>query len=126
MLSSQDFEELPKNDWYETNGKNRSFNVIDMFIRAWKNERNSPDIQTYRQDLMDQLFRILSMEEAHANELYQNVNVNSESAFFSKMVTIDMERLRFMIKNYLTIRLQKVYKGSENFGIRSMITRSFR
>jgi hypothetical protein len=108
MLSSQNPDELSKTDWYETNKKNNSATVIEMFIRVWKNERSSPDIQIYRQDLMDQLFLILSMEETHANELYQNVNVNSESAFFSKMITIDMERLRFMIKNYLTIRLQKV------------------
>lgn len=108
MLSSQDINTLLKSEIDEATVKPNSADLVNAFIRAWKNERCSPEIQKYEGKLIEELFCILSQEEAHAKQLSQNVHITSESAFFAKMVSIDMERLRFMIKNYLTIRLKKV------------------
>jgi hypothetical protein len=108
LSSSQDSDVLLRSETNETTSRKNAATMVHAFIRVWKNERCSPELQKYEGDLIEKLFHILSKEELHAKQLAQNVHITSEAAFFAKMVSIDIERLRFMIKNYLTIRLQKV------------------
>jgi len=79
---------------------------VHMLMKSWINERCSPDILPYDNlvnDLLEQL-------EVQSEIIESNKNENVNAAFQNMLCQQEMDRVKFIIKNYLRTRLNKIEK----------------
>jgi len=79
---------------------------VHMLMKSWINERCSPDLLPYNNlvnDLLEQL-------EVQSEIIEANKNENVNAAFQNMLCQQEMDRVKFIIKNYLRTRLHKIEK----------------
>ncbi|KAG4092449.1 GINS complex, Sld5 component [Neocallimastix lanati (nom. inval.)] len=88
------------------NDDSEEISDVHMLMKSWINERCSPDILPYNNlvnDLLEQL-------EVQSEIIEANKNENVNAAFQNMLCQQEMDRVKFIIKNYLRTRLQKIEK----------------
>ncbi|KAI8578840.1 hypothetical protein K450DRAFT_244783 [Umbelopsis ramanniana AG] len=93
---------------YET-GLDDEFATDDVaeMTQIWINERNSPEILPYRRRLVEDLTELIEHQGMVAME---GLSENVDMRFRSMLYQTEMERIKFLIRNYLRTRLYKIEK----------------
>jgi len=89
-----------------TNDDLEEISDVHMLMKLWIKERCSPDILPYN-DLVNDLLEQL---EVQSEIIEANKNENVNAAFQNMLCQQEMDRVKFLIKNYLRTRLQKIEK----------------
>ncbi|KAG2179375.1 hypothetical protein INT44_006221 [Umbelopsis vinacea] len=94
--------------FYET-GLDDEFATDDVaeMTQIWINERNSPEILPYRRRLVEDLTELIEHQGMVAME---GLSENVDMRFRSMLYQTEMERIKFLIRNYLRTRLYKIEK----------------
>ncbi|RCH89541.1 GINS complex subunit, partial [Rhizopus stolonifer] len=84
---------------------------VSELTRIWMNERNSPEVLKYRRDLVESL---LDAIETQSNKIFDTMDLNTDgqSRFVTVLLQTEIERIKYLIKNYLRTRLSKIEKFS--------------
>lgn len=77
------------------------FKVLENLENAWLNEKNSPEILKYEEEMIDLMFGQLEHMES-------NLQLVSANDFRRITHSMELERIRFIIASYLRCRLQKI------------------
>jgi GINS complex subunit 4 len=91
------FSELP------LNGTNGAFSSAAL-RQAWQNEKNSPEILNYEGYLVHEVTEQLQRRE---DQLMAGATSVQEQ-FTANLLKMEMERVRYILKSYLRIRLAKI------------------
>jgi len=89
-----------------THEETEEISDVHMLMKSWINERCSPDLLPYNNlvnDLLEQL-------EVQSEIIEANKNENVNAAFQNMLCQQEMDRVKFIIKNYLRTRLHKIEK----------------
>lgn len=82
--------------------------VLENLEIAWLNEKSAPDILPYQGEMVELMLGQLT----HMEENLQAVNQNDFRIITHKM---ELERIRYIIVNYLRCRLQKIEEYTQHF-----------
>jgi GINS complex subunit 4 len=86
------------------NDRPRAGGPDERLMRAWVNERCSPNILQYATDLV-------SLVQGRINRAEQNMMEKNDDEQFQKWATylaLELDRIRFLLKSYLRCRLMKI------------------
>ncbi|KAG8936778.1 GINS complex subunit [Tulasnella sp. 418] len=83
---------------------------VTRLIRAWTDERNSPDLLIFRGELLDDLLQKLHQQAIMVEHLSVDPNTTEEEHLRLTLVQMDMERVKFIVKSYARVRLYKIEK----------------
>lgn len=88
---------------------------VQELTQTWINERTSPALLPCKQDLLDRIMLRVSeqIEFIEVNSL--EMNPNSDIKFQLLIVETELERIKYLIRSYLRIRLLKVDKYMEYY-----------
>lgn len=75
---------------------------------AWLNEKSAPEILPYQGEMVE----LMLGQIAHMEENLQNVNNKNDFRFITHKM--ELERIRYIIVNYLRCRLQKIEEYSQH------------
>ena len=77
--------------------------AIEEVIRAWCNEKASPELLPYRADLVDSLMAFVSEQQTH-------LATSKRDVFTQGLYQLDIDRVKFVLASYLRARLSKVQR----------------
>ncbi len=77
--------------------------LMNSLITIWKNEKFTNDILLYQNNLISDAINLVEQTE---KELKENT-IEKEN---SELIELDLERMKFIIKDYLRIRIMKIEK----------------
>ncbi|KAG8999958.1 GINS complex subunit, partial [Tulasnella sp. JGI-2019a] len=80
---------------------------IARLIRAWTDERHAPDLLVFQGDLLDGLLQRLHEQAVMVTHLQTDPNTTEEEHLRLTLVMTDMERVKFMVRSYVRVRLHK-------------------
>ncbi|KAG9034126.1 GINS complex subunit [Tulasnella sp. JGI-2019a] len=83
---------------------------IARLIRAWTDERHAPDLLVFQGDLLDGLLQRLHEQAVMVTHLQTDPNTTEEEHLRLTLVMTDMERVKFMVRSYVRVRLHKIEK----------------
>ncbi|KAI9253825.1 hypothetical protein BDA99DRAFT_562785 [Phascolomyces articulosus] len=84
-----------------------SDDTIKQLTNAWMNERNSPELLTYKGYLVNELVEALDFQ---ANRILETPMTTHQDKLNSMLYQNEIERIKFIIKSYLRTRLHKIEK----------------
>ena len=76
---------------------------IESLIRAWCNEKASPDLLPYQGDLVDLFLSNVKAQQEHLAGEKRDV-------FEAGLYQLDIDRVKFVLASYLRARLAKVQR----------------
>lgn len=74
------------------------------FRKAWMNEKNAPELLYFQSRLVTSVQRKLSKQLRKIEEY----DANEDERFQNKLLQMDAERVKFLVADYLRVRLQKI------------------
>ncbi len=77
--------------------------LINGLIKIWKNEKFSNDILLYQNSLISTAIDLVEKTEKELKDS----SIEKEN---SDIIELDIERMKFLIKDYLRIRIMKIEK----------------
>ncbi|ORE21715.1 Sld5-domain-containing protein [Rhizopus microsporus] len=80
---------------------------VKELIVVWMNERNSPEMLPYRNDLVDSLTKAVEHQSEKIFEQME-INTDTESRFIQMIQQTEIERIKYLLRSYLRTRLFKV------------------
>lgn len=109
VKNNEEDQEIAQN-FIESNSLNHSI----LFLQSlWKTEENSPEILPYNQEIVDEIRKILEEQQEFLNKI---VNSSSSVNFFTiNIYQMDIDRIRYVLLNYLRCRIKKIEKSVEFF-----------
>lgn len=75
-----------------------------LLEKAIKEEKFIPSLLTYQRQLLKAIFEHVRIQETRAKDYERNLN----NSFIIDIILLDIERVKYLIKAYLRIRLSKV------------------
>lgn len=87
----------------ENDDTENSNTLMNSLITIWKNEKFTNDILLYQNNLISNAINLVEQTE---KELKEN-KIEKEN---SDIIELDIERMKFIIKDYLRIRIMKIEK----------------
>lgn len=92
--------DIKKQDDDDSEYKNRD---LEIMTKHWINEQNSPELLTFQGELIADLREMIETQ-------VQNLHSGSLD-FTSRLIMLqEIERIKFVIRQYLRIRIQKIEK----------------
>lgn len=79
---------------------------IEILISLIIQEKTCPDIQVYQEELIKSLSEKVNAQEASINEIPKE---SQENKLFIDLYKLDLDKVKFLMKMYFRIRLQKVW-----------------
>ncbi|KAI9033586.1 hypothetical protein CLU79DRAFT_841507 [Phycomyces nitens] len=79
---------------------------VNALTHAWINERNSPELLKYKRRLVESLLDKLREKI----DSLDSTTVDAKNMFISVVYETEVERIRYLIKSYLRVRLFKIEK----------------
>eukprot|EP00890_Picochlorum_soloecismus_P003979 jgi/Picsp_1/4582/NSC_01952-R1_protein len=79
-------------------------NDYQLLKRAFMNEKASPEILPFQEDLVSRLYMQMNQQE----ETLANTEESGDFELIRTMIVVELTRLRYMLRAYLRVRLQKV------------------
>ncbi|KAG8905680.1 GINS complex subunit, partial [Tulasnella sp. 403] len=83
---------------------------VEQLTRAWTNERHSPDLLLFKGELLDGLLQKLHEQGLMVEHLQTDPSTTEEEHLQLTLVRTDMERLKFIVRSYVRVRLWKIEK----------------
>ncbi|KAI8880252.1 GINS complex, Sld5 component [Backusella circina FSU 941] len=80
---------------------------IALLTQAWINERNAPDLLAYRRFLVEPLIESL---EKQSERVAEDIESGSDNKLHIMIYQTEMERVKYLLRNYLRTRLYKIEK----------------
>jgi GINS complex subunit 4 len=77
---------------------------------AWINERMSPELLDFEADLLDKIMVRVREQVIFIEEQSMNIQPGTDLKFILLVVESELERIKFLIRGYLRIRLSKIDK----------------
>jgi len=74
-------------------------------MRAWLNEKSSPDVLPFREDLVDYLMKQVQRQKERVDHESAQDPAN---AFVANLFYMEIERIKYTLRSYLKSRLAKV------------------
>lgn len=84
------------------NAQSNHIKYLEM-IDAWRNEKLSQDLLPHKEELITYLITKIEKKEQEITDL----KMDKDTKYF---IEIDIQRIKFLIKDYLRIRLMKIEK----------------
>ncbi|KAI9492985.1 hypothetical protein BDB00DRAFT_976304 [Zychaea mexicana] len=84
-----------------------SGDTIKQLTEAWMNERNAPELLTYKGYLVNELVEALDFQ---VNRILETPMTTHQDKLNSMLYQNEIERIKFIIKSYLRTRLHKIEK----------------
>jgi GINS complex subunit 4 len=78
--------------------------------KIWVNEKFSKDLLKYETQFMQELIYIIEKREEELKDLAQEINENTKKLEDLNLMELDLDRVKFLFKDYLRIRLMKIDK----------------
>ena len=80
-------------------------NVYSKLIIEWQKEKFSDDLHPYKEDLINKVSSLIDSTKENIDK-----NFSDENQFLKEIMELDLERLIFVLKDYLRIRIVKIEK----------------
>ncbi|KAI9480388.1 MAG: hypothetical protein EXX96DRAFT_482391 [Benjaminiella poitrasii] len=81
--------------------------MIAEMTQAWIDERNAPEILPYEHALVEPLIEAI---EAQTEKIIEDMEDNTGNKFESMIYQTEVERVKYLLKSYLRVRLFKASK----------------
>ncbi|KAH6561731.1 hypothetical protein BASA50_000503 [Batrachochytrium salamandrivorans] len=82
-------------------------NIYQNMTRAWVNERAAPVLLPYQHKMVEEL---RSITETQQEELHSRYMASAASNFARFICGLELERIKFVLRSYLRLRLTKIQK----------------
>eukprot|EP01098_Paradermamoeba_levis_P014006 TRINITY_DN6562_c0_g1_i1.p1 TRINITY_DN6562_c0_g1~~TRINITY_DN6562_c0_g1_i1.p1 ORF type:complete len:206 (-),score=34.87 TRINITY_DN6562_c0_g1_i1:288-905(-) len=82
----------------------RGYTDYSQLKQAWLNERCSPEVLVYQKTVVERLSQKIKTQE----EVIQKNNTDVNQAFMVNLLSLELERAKYIIKAYLRARLEKI------------------
>lgn len=83
----------------------RQINILSTLQTLWKNEKFSSDLLPYKEQIISQIINIIESREKEINTNPKKLDKETLD-----IMELDLQRIKFIIKDYLRIRLFKIEK----------------
>jgi hypothetical protein len=83
-------------------GINNSKNYVSELQRLWMNEKISKDLLRFNEDLIDKITTLIDQKEKELKQKQHKKDADID------ILELDIERVKFILKDYFRIRLKKV------------------
>ena len=83
----------------------RQINILSALQTLWKNEKFSSDLLPYKEQIISQIINIIESREKEINTNPKKLDKETLD-----IMELDLQRIKFIIKDYLRIRLFKIEK----------------
>ncbi|KIK80575.1 hypothetical protein PAXRUDRAFT_158300 [Paxillus rubicundulus Ve08.2h10] len=83
---------------------------LQQLIRYWTNERHAPDILPTEEDLLSRLLDHIRSQSETVQLLRSDPSSSEEEHFRIMLAQTEVERVKFVVRSYLRIRLFKIEK----------------
>lgn len=87
-------------------GETRS--SIVRLAHAWLDERGSPEVQPWNASMVEEVMDQIGQQQSILDSLASDVSTSEEEHFRLNLVQLDVERAKWLLRNYLRSRLAKV------------------
>lgn len=85
-------------------GEERGISPVLHLQQAVLNEKGSPEILEFKQELVDNVSQALGQQES----LVDTLETNAEADLARLMYTMENRRVKYLLKTYLRVRLKKI------------------
>eukprot|EP00128_Syssomonas_multiformis_P008678 Colp12_sorted_trinity150504_noHs@25695 len=82
-------------------------NDVKLLLEAWRNEKLCPEIQHHHSDLIERISLAVKEQE---DSIQEGVTENLNNYYFGRIFHSEVERVKYMIRDYLRLRLWKIEK----------------
>lgn len=83
---------------------------VEKLKKAWINERMSPELLEFETEVLDKIMVRVREQVEFIEEQSMNIQPGSDLKFILLVVESDLERIKFLIRGYLRVRLSKIDK----------------
>lgn len=87
-----------------TSAKNST--MVTRLKTAWQNEQLAPDLLKYEHEVLEYLLEATRKQQ----EIIDKQSNSIESHFQAQLLSMELERVKYMLQSYLRIRLWKIQK----------------
>ncbi|KAI3627203.1 SLD5 [Malassezia furfur] len=87
-------------------GETRS--SIVRLAHAWLDERGSPEVQPWNASMVEEVMDQIGQQQSILDSLASDASTSEEEHFRLNLVQLDVERAKWLLRNYLRSRLAKV------------------
>ena len=87
-------------------GETRS--SIVRLAHAWLNERGAPEVQPWNASMVEEVMDQIAQQQSILDSLASDASTSEEEHFRLNLVQLDVERAKWLLRNYLRARLAKV------------------
>ncbi|KAJ3426832.1 sld5 protein [Anaeramoeba flamelloides] len=90
--------------------------ILSNFIQAWTNEKNSPEIFPYETELITEIRNHINTQQQIIDKNLEQIkeeetnNNDSQLMFLTNIMLMEVERLNYLLRSYLRMRLDKIEK----------------
>jgi hypothetical protein len=81
---------------------NNSKNYVNELQRLWMNEKIAKDLLKFNEDLIDKITTLIDQKEKELKQKQHKKDPDID------ILELDIERVKFILKDYFRIRLKKV------------------
>ncbi|KAI7904921.1 uncharacterized protein BX663DRAFT_501044 [Cokeromyces recurvatus] len=81
--------------------------MIAEMTQVWIDERNAPEILPYEHSLVEPLIEAI---ESQTEKIIEDMENNTTNSFESMVYQTEVERIKYLLKSYLRVRLFKIEK----------------
>lgn len=81
-------------------GISNSRNYVSDLQRLWMNEKIAKDLLKFNENLIDSITSLIDKKEQELKQLKKDADID--------ILELDLERVKFILKDYFRIRLKKV------------------
>ena len=86
---------------------NQEMTIQESLVTLIVREKSSPDILEYAKEEVARATEAIQHQKAKLDKINQ-VGLNEVTRFTSETIELEIERVKYMLKNYLRARLTKV------------------
>ncbi|KDQ07792.1 hypothetical protein BOTBODRAFT_647737 [Botryobasidium botryosum FD-172 SS1] len=83
---------------------------LQRLTRWWINERGAPDILVWQAQLVEELLDSLHNQATMVQHIRSDPRTSEQEHFRVVLVQTEMERVKFLIRSYLRVRIHKIEK----------------
>ncbi|WFD46500.1 GINS complex subunit [Malassezia furfur] len=87
-------------------GETRS--SIVRLAHAWLDERGSPEVQPWNASMVEEVMDQIGQQQSILDSLASDASTSEEEHFRLNLVQLDVERAKWLLRNYLRSRLAKI------------------
>ncbi|WFC94337.1 GINS complex subunit [Malassezia brasiliensis] len=87
-------------------GETRS--SIVRLAHAWLNERGAPEVQPWDASMVEEVMDQIAQQQSILDSLASDASTSEEEHFRLNLVQLDVERAKWLLRNYLRARLAKI------------------